>query len=451
MLSYLSSWFWASADDPHIIRCRDVVLDDSQAESGDEWVWVDVETKEENQDKEEELKNVLQDYIVIPPCPKTSEQSSTPPETAVALHKRSKRPEAHILKKKRRYGKVRIYPPLKVSCQPNVRKLVVCGSKRSRKTFLFTAKTGETAALHSKDNNQGFPFESIEGLQGFHTDGKEISCIVLDRESMQPKAVLSPSSDVLERRPINKPSDSWCYVPEVHSYFANNITKLSSEGWSILVDASGEALSSSMVRIWSIRNKPTNAHNTSPFIRYLCDDKIINTSCNDIVPLLERPVKGKRQKITYKTKKNRRKRNELTTKPGHTSLIVNQNDRRQTSLHENHTTPGFSFARGLNSLVHSSREMMIAVRVYLTQILDTVAMDNTPSSQHPRSRNQVVISKVVKSAQKVERKNVTKTNGGRKNLARWNAAKLQRCNKAASMRRKAMGRGGFNCAVKRSF
>lgn len=460
MLSYLSSWFGGCSEDPSIILCKDVILEDSPTESGCEWVWVDVETCKRKIDKGEDLDNVLQEYIIIPPYPADDKQnSSTSAAPVSAPRKRSKRHNANIFKKKRRYGKLKIYPPLKAPSQYSVGKRSMGNSFKGNARVIPCIK--DEALITCPENEQGFSFDGIKGFQGFKCE-VNMPLDIFHKDKIKPKSFLEPLPEVpscsstLAVNTKKALTDSWYTVPEIHTYMTDNFKRLSTEGWSILIDSSGETLSSSMVRIWSIRQ---GHDQISRLLESLCVGENVNSGYTDnVLALLEKPlVRRKRPKRSGKRRKNRSSTNVLTAKPGHTSLIVKKRQDHPEGRNVcNHgqgkqITPAFSFSRGMNSLLHSSKDMLFALQVYLAQILDTVAIENHDmSSVHPSRKQQVTIPTCTKRADKIAHKVTTKKNG-RKNLARCNATQLHRRDKAVYMRRKAIGRGGFNYGVKRSF
>lgn len=441
MLSYLSSWFGGNDDDPGIIRCRKVVLDELQEDSS-EWIWVDVDTN-----KEEDVENILKEYIVIPAYPSTDKQSNGDAPT-LDTAKRFKRRHAPVLKIKKKYPKLKIYPPLKAVS----RRMVCSGLARRRKALQCVANPGKTLA---PNNSQCFPFGSItyKGLEGF--DSQNLTWIVSQQKINSKPAVFKPS-EIIEPRAINKPTYSWQYIPKVHENLHDVFAKLSTEGWWILTDSSGHKLSSSMVRLSCIKKFAANPNQASHLIQPFIARNTADSRYNSAVLLVDKLAIRKRRKVIRKKINTRRKRNELTTKPGHISLITKEINERDDTNHHHRIVqlgqtrcPDFSFARGVNSLVHSSKDIILALGMYLTQMLDTVTIDEDKPCHHPQVINKVFVSKDLKYAQKYQERRVTKNIQGRKNIARMNATKLQRSNKAIRIRRKAMGR--FNCAVKRSY
>lgn len=432
MLSYLSSWFLGSSEDPSIIRCKDFILEDSPTENGFEWIWVDVDSNDVN-----DLDNVLQEYIVVPPFPSVEQNSSTT-ETAITPQKRTSLHEGNSHKKRRRCLKLKIYPPLKPPSKYVVRRRpMVCNSSKERIRI-------------SHLNQQGFSFENIKGLEGFQSGGITAPWDIFYREKFKPKSILEPLPEIPQctSLSVNKDilNDSWYKVPKSNSYRIDKLDKLIAEGgWSILIDSSGETLSSSMVRVWNIKSESVHQEMLL-LLEALCAGSDGHSSYPaNTKALLDKPsARRQKRKASGKRRKNRSKTNVLTAKPGHTSLVVEEVQEKMPR--------DFSFSRGVNSLVHSSKEMLFALQVYLAQILDSVTLSNKSSSvaEYRPRKQQIIIPGCVKRIEKITHKAISRKNG-RKNLARWNKTQLHRHKKPVQVHRKGMGRAGVNCSTKRSY
>lgn len=432
MLSYLSSWLEGDSDDDPL----DVVCTDFEDDS--EWVWVVVTPRDS-----ENIETLLEEYLVVPPSPATKNAESASTSNPIQMpYKNALRRDLRVRKKKRYSNRLKIYPPLKIRPQECVKKALKACLRNKHRAAPYECRADViNKSLENLRLELAMP-QSVPGTG--HTNILEI----------RTPRVYKDSQGFTLYKPRNRPR-----------VICDPFESLSAEGWSVLVDPNGEFLSSSMVRIWSIRNRLKDQEKSRLM------ESLGSKGADPLKKVLERnpiaPLENNQMGSCALKRRKRGRKHELTAKPGHTSLL----NKKPCELSivpwygEIDLSPWYDIvwpaddvrvSRRIKSLMRTYKEVFLTLQYYLAQLLDSlVGTDDeelaccerkTHSEVKPYDKFSVQRARSGLSYQKRNQKM-----NGRKKLGRWNAAKLKRRDRAVCMRKKAMGKGRQNCAVRRSF
>lgn len=425
MLSYLSSWLEGDSDDDDSLDSLDVECTDFEDDS--EWVWVEVTPHDS-----ENVETLLEEYIVVPPSPADvkNEQASTSNQ-AIMSYKNALRQDLRVRKKRRYSNRMKIYPPLTIRPEECMKKAL-------------------KACLRNK--HRAAPYECRK-------DVINKSLVNLELDLTMPGY---GDNSILVTRVRQQDDEGFLlYEPRIRGkVFCDSFKDLSADGWSVLVDPHGRLLSSSMVRIWSIRNRQKE-HERSRILKSLASKRAASMK-----KVLERKSVEKPGSCASKRRK-RGKKHELTAKPGHTSLL-NKKPYEVVPWYggidlspwhnSNWPTDDLRLSRRMKSLVRTYKEVFLTLQYYLAQLLDSLVGsedEEIACNERKRSLEDQVKPRDKFSAQRARsglshQKRHYKING-RKQLGKWNAAQMKMRDKAVYMRKRVMGVGKQNCAVKRSF